>query len=155
MSANSHLSLNGHLCFSIYATSIAINRLYKPILDKLEITYPQYLVLTTIWEADELTISDIGDNLALNPSTISPLVKRLEQAGFLKRHRNAENERQVMVNLTPKGIKLLDKAQCLTETLLESSDLTVKQMIAMNDQILKLREAVAKSTVVNSDSTIK
>src|ERR1700754_1554145 len=97
--ASEPLPLDAQLCFSLYSTSIAINRLYKPMLDSLGLTYPQYLVLSVLWEKDGRTISAIADRLALEPSTITPLVKRLEAAGFVERQRNAKDERVVNVTL--------------------------------------------------------
>ena len=95
--------LDGQLCFSIYATAIAINRTYKPLLDAMGVTYPQYLVLSALWEEDARTIGAIASRLALESSTITPLVKRLEAAGFVTRVRSQADERQVLVSLTPKG----------------------------------------------------
>src|ERR1700709_798647 len=86
--------MKAQLCFSVYSTSIAINRLYKPMLDPLGLTYPQYLVLGALWEEDGQTIGAIADRLSLESSTITPLVKRLEAAGFVSRHRNTADERQ-------------------------------------------------------------
>ncbi len=141
-SSNETLPLDAQLCFSLYSTSIAINRLYKPMLDSLGVTYPQYLVLSTLWEAEGQTISAIADRLALEPSTITPLMKRLEVAGFVSRQRNPEDERQVRVYLTEKGKALRSRASCLTDALLANSKLTVPQMIALNEQIQRLREAL-------------
>jgi len=134
--------LDGQLCFSLYSTSMAINRLYKPMLDELGITYPQYLVLSTLWETDGQTITAIADRLALEPSTITPLVKRLEQAEFVTRERNAEDERKVQVFLTSKGKRLRADSGCLTDALLRNSGLTVKEMIDLNDRIQRLRAAL-------------
>ena len=136
------LPLDAQLCFSLYATTIAINRLYKPMLDSLGVTYPQYLVLSTLWEADGQTIGAIADRLALEPSTITPLMKRLEAAGFVSRQRNPEDERQVQVFLTAKGKALRLEASCLTDALLANSKLTIPEMIALNDQIQRLRTAL-------------
>lgn len=138
------LPLDAQLCFSLYATSIAINRLYKPMLDSLGVTYPQYLVLSTLWEKDGQTISAIADRLALEPSTITPLMKRLEAAGFVARQRNPQDERQVQVFLTAKGKGLRRETPCLTDALLAHSKLSVEQMIALNDQIRGLREALGE-----------
>jgi len=138
------LPLDAQLCFSLYSTTIAINRLYKPMLDSLGVTYPQYLVLSTLWEADGQTISAIADRLALEPSTITPLMKRLEAAGFVSRQRNPQDERQVQVFLTAKGKALREKASCLTDALLENSKLTVAEMIALNDQVQRLRAALTE-----------
>jgi len=136
------LPLDAQLCFSLYSTTIAINRLYKPMLDSLGVTYPQYLVLSTLWEKDGQMISAIADRLALEPSTITPLMKRLEAAGFVSRRRNPQDERQVQVFLTAKGKGLRNDASCLTDALLANSKLTVAEMIALNDQIQRLRHAL-------------
>jgi MarR family transcriptional regulator, organic hydroperoxide resistance regulator len=134
--------LDLHLCYSLYSTSIAINRLYKPMLDALEITYPQYLVLCTLWERDGGTISTIADRLALESSTITPLVKRLEQAGLVLRRRSAQDERVVEVFLTPKGREMQARATCLTDTLLRRSRLSVDEILSLNQRIQDLRAAL-------------
>jgi DNA-binding MarR family transcriptional regulator len=134
--------LDQHLCYSLYSTSIAVNRLYKPMLDALEITYPQYLVLCTLWEEDGRTISAIADRLALEPSTITPLVKRLEQTGLVARKRNAQDERVVEAFLTPKGKKLETRATCLTDTLLRRSGLSVDEILSLNERVQGLRSAL-------------
>ena len=144
--AREPLPLDAQLCFSLYSTSIAINRLYKPMLDSLGVTYPQYLVLSTLWEKDGQTISAVADRLALEPSTITPLMKRLEVAGFVSRQRNPEDERQVRVFLTAKGRELRSQASCLTDALLANSKLTVPEIIALNDQVQRLRDALVGAT---------
>jgi DNA-binding MarR family transcriptional regulator len=136
--------LDSQLCFSLYAATIAVNRTYKPLLDRLGLTYPQYLVLSTLWEDDGLAISAIADRLSLESSTITPLVKRLENAGFLTRQRNPDDERQVLVSLSAKGRSMKDKTSCLTETLLEKSGLSVEQIVKLNRQVKRLREALAE-----------
>jgi DNA-binding MarR family transcriptional regulator len=136
------LPLDDQLCFSLYSTSIAINRLYKPMLDSLGLTYPQYLVLSVLWEKDGRTISAIAERLALEPSTITPLVKRLEAAGFVARQRNAADERQVNVSLTAKGRALRREASCLTDALLAHSGLDVPDLVALNEQVRQLRRAL-------------
>ena len=139
------LPLDAQLCFSLYSTTIAINRLYKPMLDSLGVTYPQYLVLSTLWEKDGQTISAIADRLALEPSTITPLMKRLEAAGFVSRQRNPVDERQVQVFMTAKGKGLRREASCLTDALLENSGLKVEEMVALNDQVRRLRGALTRA----------
>lgn len=136
------LPLSEQLCFSLYATSIAINRLYKPFLDDLGVTYPQYLVLSTLWENDGQTISAIAARLALEPSTMTPLVKRLEAAGFVVRQRSTNDERVVNVSLTPVGRKLRERAGCLTDALLANSGMTVDELVTLNKQISRLRSAL-------------
>lgn len=138
------LPLDAQLCFSLYSTTIAINRLYKPMLDSLGITYPQYLVLSTLWEGDGQTIGAIAERLSLEPSTITPLVKRLEAAGFVDRKRNAADERKVEVFLTAKGKGLRRDSSCLTDALLENSKLTIPEMIAFNEQVQRLRKALTE-----------
>jgi MarR family transcriptional regulator, organic hydroperoxide resistance regulator len=139
------LPLDSQLCFSIYSASIAIHRVYKPMLDDLGITYTQYLVLSTLWETDGLTITSIADRLALEPSTITPAVKRLENAGFVTRQRSTSDERQVQVRLTPEGGNLHPKTGCLTEALLRRSGFTVPEMIDLNRKVQSLRDGMVKT----------
>lgn len=136
------LPLDSQLCFSIYSASIAIHRVYKPMLDELGVTYTQYLVLSALWERDGLTITAIADRLALEPSTITPAVKRLENAGFLTRRRSAADERQVQVHLSPKGVSLQVKTGCLTDTLLRRSGFTVPELIDLNRKVQSLRDGM-------------
>jgi DNA-binding MarR family transcriptional regulator len=136
------IKLDDQLCFSLYAATIAVNRAYKPMLDRLGITYPQYLVLTALSEEDGLTITGIANRLALEPSTITPLVKRLELAALVERRRNPADEREVHVRLTGKGRDLLPKTACLTQTLLERSGLSVPQILALNRQVQALGAAL-------------
>lgn len=136
------LPLDQQLCFSIYSASIAVNRLYKPMLDKLGVTYTQYLALSTLWERDGLTISAVADRLALEPSTITPAVKRLEAAGFVERRRNRADERQVEVYLTAKGKALHPRTGCLTEALLSRSGFSIPDMIDLNRKVQALRDAL-------------
>jgi DNA-binding MarR family transcriptional regulator len=137
------LTLDQQLCFSLYGASMAIGRAYKPLLDALEITYPQYLVLSTLWEGGAQSVGAIADRLALESSTITPLVKRLEQADFVVRKRNPEDERQVVVSLTTKGTRLREKARCLGETLFAAAGMTPKRLIALNSEVRAFRDAVA------------
>jgi DNA-binding MarR family transcriptional regulator len=149
------LPLDSQLCFSLYAASIAINRAYKPMLDTLGITYPQYLVLSTLWEADGRTIGSIADRLALEPSTITPLVKRLELARLVGRQRNPLDERQVQVRLTEKGRGLRAETACLNDTLLVRSGLTVPEIGSLNEQVRSLLGALgcyAARAAVQSDA---
>jgi len=138
------LRLDEHLCFSLYAASMAVNRIYKPVLDRLSLTYPQYLVLTALSEDDGQTVSGIADRLALESSTVTPLVKRLESAKLVTRTRNAKDERQVNVRLTDKGRKLRSEANSLTDQLLRSG-LKPVQLIALNKQVADLRDRLAKA----------
>jgi DNA-binding MarR family transcriptional regulator len=136
--------LRDQLCFSIYSTSIAINRMYKPMLDPLGLTYPQYLVLGTLWEQDDRTIGAIADHLALESSTITPLVKRLEQSGFVTRHRNSTDERQVHVRLTEKGREVRAQTHCLKDTMMKKSAMSAEEMLRLNEDIQLLLNALTK-----------
>lgn len=140
------LPLDAQLCFAMYSANIAINRVYRPVLDHLGITYPQYLVLSVLWQQDSQAIGAIADRLSLESSTITPLVKRLEAAGFLQRQRNPEDERQVIVTLSPKGKSLHQDSKCLTETLLERSGLPVADLVRLNTEIRALRDTLVKNS---------
>ncbi|MEK1930273.1 MAG: MarR family transcriptional regulator [Pararhizobium sp.] len=139
------LPLDSQLCFSIYSTGIAINRVYKPMLDELGVTYTQYLVLSTLWEQDGMTITAISDRLWLEPSTITPAVKRLEATGYVERRRNKGDERLVQVFLSTKGKELHAKTGCLTQTLLERSGFSVPEMIDLNTMVQKLRSGMREA----------
>lgn len=138
------LTLEDQLCFSLYATSMAINRIYKPLLDELGITYPQYLVLSTLWEADGRTIGAIAERLALESSTITPLVKRLEAAALVTRTRQADDERRVVVSLTERGLAMKQDSRCLGEALFARSAMTPNELIALNREVLRLRAALTQ-----------
>jgi MarR family transcriptional regulator, organic hydroperoxide resistance regulator len=143
MSKDNLIPLDGQLCFSIYSAWIAINRLYKPLLDELGLTYPQYLVLSALWERDGQKISDIADRLLLVPSTITPVVKRLEVAQFVERHRNIEDEREMQVFLTAKGREVQPETACLTAALLRQSGMAVEEIISLNNRVREIHKALA------------
>ena len=135
-------SLENLLCFSLYSTSMAINRTYKPMLDQLGITYPPYLVLNALWEEDGRTIGSIADRLGLESSTVTPLVKRLEAASFVTRTRHRSDERRVLVALTERGRELEQTSRCLGETLLARSGMEPSELIALNRGVRRLRDAL-------------
>lgn len=134
--------LRDQLCYAIYTAGIAIQRAYKPLLDELGLTYPQYLVLNVLWAQDDQTVVSIADQLALDSSTLTPLLKRLEAAGLVRRTRNLSNERQVLVALTDQGRTLQHKAGCLSDTLLAASTQTPPQLAALNQDVRYLRDAI-------------
>jgi DNA-binding MarR family transcriptional regulator len=135
--------LDQQLCFSLYSASMAIGRAYKPMLDALGLTYPQYLVLHALWEQDGRAVGAIAERLGLESSTITPLVKRLESAGLVTRARNPHDERQVQVRLTPRGREIRDECGCLGEELLARSGMTGEQLGKLNRKVQALRDAVA------------
>jgi DNA-binding MarR family transcriptional regulator len=134
--------LHDQLCYAIYTAGIAVQRAYKPLLDDLGLTYPQYLVLNVLWAEDEQTVVSIADRLALESSTLTPLLKRLETAGHLRRTRNLNNERQVLVGLTDQGRALQHRAGCLSDTLLAASTQTPPELAALNRDVRRLRDAI-------------
>ena len=136
------LPLNDQICFTLYATSMAIVRTYKPMLDAMGITYPQYLVMSVLGEEDGLTIGAIAGRLALESSTVTPPVKRLEKAGLVVRRRSQVDERQVQVLLTDAGRGLVVRSNCLGEALVSRSGMTLEQLNVLNRQVQNLREAL-------------
>jgi DNA-binding MarR family transcriptional regulator len=138
-------TLDQLLCFSVYSASMAISRTYKPLLDQLGITYPQYLVLNVLWEEDEKTVGSIADRLALESSTVTPLVKRLEAASLVTRTRRQDDERRVIVSLTPSGRELREKSGCLGEALLAKSGMQPKELIALTQEVQRLRDALVRA----------
>lgn len=137
--------MEDQLCFTVYSTGMAIQRAYKPLLDDLGVTYPQYLVMNVLWREDGRTVGDIADELALEPSTMTPLLKRLEAAGLVRRARNPANERQVVITLTGEGRALRERAGCLGEALLEASGQTALELGDLNTRLKSLRDAVYAS----------
>jgi DNA-binding MarR family transcriptional regulator len=121
---------------------MAIQRVYKPFLDQLGLTYPQYLVLNVLWAEDEQTVGAIAEKLALESSTLTPLLKRLEVAGLVKRTRNPQNERQVVVRLTDAGIAIRSKAGCLGNALLGASLQSPNDLSDLNRDVRRLRDAI-------------
>ena len=110
LSANETLLLDNQVCFLLYGASNAVIRSYRPLLEKLDLTYPQYLVMTVLWEADGVSVKDIGARLHLNSGTLTPLLKRLEAKGFIERKRSEHDERARVLKLTEVGIALKTRA---------------------------------------------
>jgi DNA-binding MarR family transcriptional regulator len=130
---NLSLLLDDQLCFALYSTTLAMNKLYRGLLQNLKITYPQYLVLLVLWETDDLNVSAIGERLFLDSATLTPLLKRMEKAGLIERNRAPRDERNVIVSLTEKGHALKLKAGavvngvfCATHCSLEELRVTTK-----------------------------
>lgn len=134
--------LDDQLCYAIYSATIAIQRLYKPLLDGLGLTYPQYLVLNVLWSRDGQTVGGIADRLALESSTLTPLLKRLETAGLVLRTRNPDNERQVIIQLTEEGRALKSQAGCLGDSLLVTSGQSPAELGTLNQGVKRLRDAI-------------
>ena len=138
--ADQALRLDNQICFAIYSTAHAFNRVYKPLLDRLGLTYPQYLVMLTLWERDGVPVKDIGGRLFLDSGTLTPLLKRLEAAELIKRTRSTEDERQVLIALTPQGHALREKAKAVPQSILAASACSVGELLEMKDEIVALRD---------------
>jgi DNA-binding MarR family transcriptional regulator len=137
------MALDDHLCFALYSASMAVTRLYKPMLDELGITYPQYLVLNALKDAEFLTVGGLASRLSLEPSTITPLVKRLEAAGLVGRERSKEDEREVQVRISDAGGEVIAKSGCLGEALLTKSGMPVEDLGRLRDLVRTFRTKVA------------
>jgi DNA-binding MarR family transcriptional regulator len=134
------LRLDNQICFAVYSATHAFNRVYKPLLDRLGLTYPQYLVMLVLWERDDVPVKEIGDKLFLDSGTLTPLLKRLEAAHLVKRTRSREDERQVLIALTSQGHALKEKARSVPQSILTASDCSVSELVAMKDEIVALRD---------------
>lgn len=139
------LDLDHQFCFAVYSTAHALNRAYKPLLDALGVTYPQYLVLLTLWAEDGQSVGGIGERLMLESSTLTPLLKRLEAAGLIRRERNPEDERQVRIRLTPKGRRLQVKAQAVPPAILEATQCDGETLARLRDRLAGVRDAILES----------
>ncbi|TCL74675.1 MarR family transcriptional regulator [Rhizobium sp. BK251] len=139
------LGLDSFLCFAIYSVTHALNRVYKPILDELGLTYPQYLVMVALWEKDWQTVGGIGERLFLESSTLTPLLKRLEAADLIRRERSKQDERQVLIRLTPQGKALRDKAVNVPACIVEASGTTAENVQRLKSELVALRNAFDKS----------
>jgi len=137
------LLLDNQLCFALYSTSLAMTKLYKPLLDELGLTYPQYLVMLVLWERDGLMVSELGERLFLDSGTLTPLLKRLESAGLIARIRAVEDERRVHITLTAAGRKLRAKAQKVPGCILSASQCSIPELVQLTTQIRSLRERLA------------
>ncbi|MDR3661128.1 MAG: MarR family transcriptional regulator [Mycobacterium sp.] len=139
------LTLDRQLCFALYSASRAMTAAYRPILSELNLTYPQYLVLLVLWEEGRITVGRLGERLKLDSGTLSPLLKRLEANGFIRRERSLQDERQVEVTLTPTGQKLESRAQCIPEKLGALTGITEQQAADLRDAVRRLTDALTAS----------
>src|SRR6478735_792360 len=132
--------LDNQICFAVYSAAHAFNRVYKPLLDRLGLTYPQYLVMLVLWERDDVPLKDIGEKLFLDSGTLTPLLKRLEAQGLIRRTRSTEDERQVLIALTPKGRELREEARAVPQAILSNSACSVGELVAMKNELVSLRD---------------
>ena len=137
--ADSALQLDNQLCFALYSASLAMTKLYTPLLGALKLTYPQYLVLLVLWQQEGLTVTALGERLTLNSGTLTPLLKRMEASGLLLRERSPEDERRVLVTLTPAGQKLKTRAAEIPACVAEASHCALSELMALTAQLKALR----------------
>lgn len=136
------LKLDNQLCFALYATAHFYNKLYKPLLDPMELTYPQYLVMLVLWEGDDLTVKEVGQRLLLDSGTLTPLLKRLEAAGRVRRTRDLEDERQVRITLTSEGQALKRIAATIPAEINLATGLGATRIEHLRSELIALRNGL-------------
>jgi DNA-binding MarR family transcriptional regulator len=141
--ANPALLLDNQLCFALYSTSLAMTKLYKPLLEALGLTYPQYLVMLVLWEHDDVSVTALGERLFLDSGTLTPLLKRMEGAGLIARIRAVEDERRVHITLTAAGRRLKAKAQKVPGCILTASHCSIPELVQLTRQLRGLRERLS------------
>ena len=142
MTTDDPLALDHFLCFAVYSVSHAFTRVYKPLLDRLGLTYTQYLAMAVLWERDDQTVGSIGERLHLESSTLTPLLKRLEQSGYVARARDPADERQVRLSLTASGRSLKAKAAHIPACILKATGLSLRELSCVKADLEKLRHAL-------------
>lgn len=140
ISTDQALELDRQLCFALYSASHAMTKAYKPHLDALGLTYPQYVALLVLWEQDGLTVSEIGERLFLDSGTLTPLLKRLEGLGYISRLRDAADERRVLIRLTAAGRRLKAKAAPIPGCMLEAAQCSLTELGTLTRRIQQLRD---------------
>ena len=137
------LLLDNQLCFALYSASMALTRIYQPLLAPLGLTYPQYLVLLVLWEGDGVTVSALGARLGLDSGTLTPLLKRMEAASLLSRLRDVADERRVHITLTAAGRQLKAKAEKIPGCILSATQCSIPELLALTQQMQTLRQRLA------------
>ena len=139
-SVNPALLLDNQLCFALYSTSLAMTKLYKPLLETMGLTYPQYLAMLVLWERDGLMVSELGERLFLDSGTLTPLLKRLEASGLIARIRDVQDERRVHITLTQAGRAMKTEAAQIPACILKASQCTLPDIVALTQQVQTLRK---------------
>lgn len=150
--ATDPLALDRQLCYALAATSRSVIGIYKPILDPLGLTHPQYLVMLALWERSPRTVRSIADDLHLESATITPLLKRLERAGYIERTRNPKNERELAVDLTERGAALRERAEKVPAAVVERLGLPLPVLEDLRDRLTELLHAVESLGPVSNAS---
>ncbi|MFS8931833.1 Organic hydroperoxide resistance transcriptional regulator, MarR family [Cupriavidus taiwanensis] len=144
------LLLDHQLCFALYSSSLAMTKLYKPLLSELGLTYPQYLVMLVLWETETLSVSELGNRLALDSGTLTPLLKRLAATGLVERTRDAADERRVLVSLTDTGRALRQRAEKIPEQMLCATQCPVEEIQALTRRLHALRSTLEQARTDSS-----
>lgn len=131
--------LDEFLCFAVYSTNLAFNRVYKPLLDELGLTYPQYIALVALYEVPDQTVGQLGEKLFLDSSTLTPLLKRLEAMGVVTRQRDPQDERQVRINLTPQGRALRERSRAVRVSMQRATGLAPEEQRHLREAMVRLR----------------
>ena len=139
------LKLDHQLCFALYSASLAMTKFYKPLLEPLGLTYPQYLAMLVLWERDGITVSELGQRLHLDSATLTPLLKRLESSGLVTRTRGSQDERQVLIELTGAGRELKVRARSVPTDVSCAAECTPDDMVALKQQLEALRGGLMKN----------
>jgi len=140
------LALDRQLCFAVYSASLAMTKLYKPLLEPLGLTYPQYLVMLVLWEGDGITVSQLGERLSLDSGTLTPLLKRLEATGLLQRLRDAADERRVLLRLTPAGRRLRARAVSVPQSVACATGCKLDELSSLVGQLRHLRNRLLNAS---------
>ncbi|MGH8806822.1 MAG: MarR family winged helix-turn-helix transcriptional regulator [Noviherbaspirillum sp.] len=141
------LALDNQFCFALYSTSLAMTKAYKPFLDELGLTYPQYLVMLVLWQQDDVLVKTIGEKLFLDSGTLTPLLKRLEASSLIARTRDESDERQVRITLTTDGRTLKKKAQRIPHQVLCASGQPPQALATLREQLSAIRSDLAKANI--------
>jgi MarR family transcriptional regulator, organic hydroperoxide resistance regulator len=139
------LGLDAQVCFSLYSTGLAMDKVYRKVLRPLKLTYPQYLVMLILWETDGITVTAIGERLFLDSATLTPLLKRLESSGLVSRKRAAEDERQVVISLTARGRTLREKAREVQDAIFEAAQCSAEELRDIKKQLESLRSKLRRA----------
>ncbi len=139
------LKLDNQLCFALYSTSLAMTKVYKPLLQALNLTYPQYLAMLVLWEGDGITVGELSQHLLTDPGSVTPLLKRLEAEGLLTRTRSSQDERVVQLHLTEKGRALQEQALSVPACILKATAQQPAELMELKNELVTLRDALQGS----------
>jgi MarR family transcriptional regulator, organic hydroperoxide resistance regulator len=139
------LKLENQVCFALAVASRSVNAVYRPLLEPMGLTHPQYLVMLALWEHNPRSVKNLGEALQLEPATLSPLLKRLESVGLVNRRRNSADERQLEITLTPAGVELRDTAETIPARIVERLGMGIDQLVELRESLGKIIAAAQQS----------